>query len=133
MKFGRSSDSTSVNECRRKLFAKKDCDLQNIPPTADALKQHSLRAAFQANIWRQAVKPDQCIPNPEDWGWKKIENGFEPVWTTAIAAGEATHAYIKCACKKVSCTSDSSKCKCKKNNVSCCQLCSCACMENGKT
>ena len=50
--YGADSKLKSVNEARRDLFANKTKSLKNLPPTADALWQHILRASYQAGyIW----------------------------------------------------------------------------------
>ena len=46
--YDRSSSCTKVNICRRILFTSKNKDIELIPPTEDALKQHLLRAMLQA-------------------------------------------------------------------------------------
>ena len=46
--YDRSSTCIDVNSCRRDLFSTKQRDVESIPPTRDALKQHLLRAMLQA-------------------------------------------------------------------------------------
>lgn len=47
--YDRGSACTDVNTCRRILFTSKNKDVESIPPTQDALKQHLLpRAMLQA-------------------------------------------------------------------------------------
>ena len=54
---------------RQDLFA-RDRSVKNISPTQGALVQHVHRAAFQAGyIWNQALKPQQQLPSPSDWGF----------------------------------------------------------------
>ena len=43
-----SVESTSVNTARLELFYYKARDFDHLPPTKDALFQHTLRAAYQA-------------------------------------------------------------------------------------
>jgi len=43
-----TGSSSDVNVCRRVLFTSKGKDVESIPPTKDALKQHLLRAMLQA-------------------------------------------------------------------------------------
>jgi len=49
--YDRTSMCTSVNECRRILYTKRNRAIENVPPTRDALVQHCKRAALQAHIW----------------------------------------------------------------------------------
>ena len=46
--YDRSSTLENVNECRKELFTKKGRSIDNLPPTRDALFQHSKRALLQA-------------------------------------------------------------------------------------
>lgn len=54
----------SVNECRKALFATKGRSLEAIPPTHDALLQHTKRAIYQASCWGQSLIAEQNLPNP---------------------------------------------------------------------
>lgn len=46
--YDRASPCTDVNTCGRMLFTAKGKDVEQMPPTEDALKQHLLRAMLQA-------------------------------------------------------------------------------------
>lgn len=50
----RTSTLTSVNKCRKVMSATKGRSLEAIPPTKDALLQHTKRAAYQAGCWSQS-------------------------------------------------------------------------------
>eukprot|EP00794_Sanderia_malayensis_P010250 gene10250-11304_t len=66
--------SEDVNDCRRHHFTKKSRPIDVIPPTKDALHQHSLRAAYQAGyVSGQSCEKVQALPDPTFWGWKKID------------------------------------------------------------
>ena len=45
--YDRSSSLDDVNICRKQLFTKKGCIIENLPPTRDALIQHVRRACFR--------------------------------------------------------------------------------------
>ena len=47
MIYDRLSTLRSVNECRKTLFTKKGRNIESLPPTRDALIQHSRRALLQ--------------------------------------------------------------------------------------
>ena len=50
----RTSELQGVDAARRYLFSKKSREIENIPPTAAALLEHTKRTAFQAgHIWDQ--------------------------------------------------------------------------------
>ena len=66
----------ALNLVRRDLFATKGRPLKNLPPPADALKlkQHILRAAYQAGyIWSQGdiIINNFELPPPIEWNWQK--------------------------------------------------------------
>uniref|UniRef100_H3B0T6 Uncharacterized protein n=1 Tax=Latimeria chalumnae TaxID=7897 RepID=H3B0T6_LATCH len=87
-------DSRLMNAARCH-FTKKNCQIENIPPTEAALREHTKRAALQAgHIWGQCLIRMPEIPK----GWKKTDIGFMPLW---IALPEALiHCYelIHCCC-----------------------------------
>ena len=43
--------------------------MQAIPPTQNALLQHSKRAAYQAALWTTSDLSEQHAPSPEGRGW----------------------------------------------------------------
>ena len=122
--YDRTTMLNKTNELRKELFSKKCKDLESIPPTENALLQHSKRASFQAGYcWGQSTKPDPKLPSPTDWGWKQRQDGdtFIPLWTNLPEAAEACYELIKYGCK-VSCQGN---CKCHTANLKCTALCNC--------
>ena len=109
----RCSEDTDVNKARVWLFTQKAREIENIPPTKDALHQHVLRAAYQAgHVWCQALNKIQTLPKPEDFGWRRKNNTWVPRWITQPQASEGCRVIIKCGCLKgckgrCSCHSDS--------------------------
>lgn len=70
--YDRSSTTTTVNDARLDILARKQRSYQAIPPTRASLQKHAQRAAYQAGlIWGQATDPNPDLPNPEQWGWRK--------------------------------------------------------------
>lgn len=67
--YDRCSTENGVNSARQTLFAQKNREIENIPPTKDALPQHVLY---------------QCpkLPSPNEFGWMKLENstGWQVNW-----------------------------------------------------
>ncbi|KAK4883802.1 hypothetical protein RN001_000073 [Aquatica leii] len=57
--------------------------------------------------------------NPEDWGWKLINNTLEPIQTLLPPASEKLLNTIFCNCKK----GCSAKCGCKKVGLQCSLAC----------
>ena len=72
------SPCMSLASARLDKFNKvKDNDLRSLPPSMDALYQHTLRACYQAGyLWRQSVK-ELVIPDPKDWGWEQDPTSFD--------------------------------------------------------
>jgi hypothetical protein len=83
------------------LFSKSTRSLENIPPSRDALQEHTKRAVFQAGyVWAQATVRRPEVPSPEDWGWERGENGWTPTWTTLPEASKVCKELVRCGCKK---------------------------------
>ena len=53
--------------------------MERLPPTQDALLQHTKRVAFQAGIWYTSEQIEQHAPTPEGWAGLSMRtaiNGF---------------------------------------------------------
>ncbi|KAG5871290.1 hypothetical protein JTB14_030412 [Gonioctena quinquepunctata] len=111
--YDRTSSDDSVDDARKHLFTQKSREIDNMPPTQDALIQHTKSAIYQASYcWAQLMIAIPVLPSPADWGWKeKVEGGWE------ISCREL----FRCGCKK-GCTR---QCQCKKAALQCTALCAC--------
>ena len=119
--YDKTSTATDIDKARRKLFAKKS-NVQLIPPTSAALKQHVRRAVYQGgHVWGQALIPAPTLPSPSDWGWIKTSGMYEPLWTTLPEASKVCRELVSCQCQE-GCIK---KCKCKKATLECTPLCAC--------
>ncbi len=67
--YDRASSLESVDEARKELFCQKNRTMESIPPTQDALLQHSKRVVYQAGIWTTSELAQQHTPTPEGHGW----------------------------------------------------------------
>ena len=104
------------------LFYNKTKDFVNMPPTKDALIQHSLCAAYQAgHVWGQALITCPDLPDPSSWGWYKNGNSWDPVWTTLPPISKNLRDLVTCQCKKAC----KPPCKCCIADVKCSSLCYC--------
>ena len=120
--YDRGSTASSVNEARQELFTQKGREIENLPPTQDALLQHLLRVGYQAgHVWGQALVQSPTLPNPADYGWMHATDGWQINWMTLPPAGMACRAIIKCGCTK----GCKGKCKCVKEGLRCTTLCGC--------
>ncbi len=117
-----TSQQTNINTARQQLFA-KGRQIDNIPPTLDALKLHIMRAILQAGYtWSQSLKTKQELPSSDKFGWQKGANGkWEPLWTLLPDASKACRELLKCNCR-VRCTG---RCQCNAANLKCTPLCKC--------
>ena len=121
--YQRTSGLTKVNDARKHMFAYGNRQIQNIPPSLDALQLHVKRAVFQAgHVWGQTLVARPHIPSPSDWGWTKVDQTWIPKWSCLPKASKGCLELLKCGCK----TNCQKRCKCKKANLSCTQLCFCA-------
>lgn len=78
--YERTSVVQKVDEARQKLFAQQGRLLENIPPTSAALRQHLLRAIYQAgHVWGQCLVKEPVLPSPAFWGWKQDGKTWKPV------------------------------------------------------
>ena len=92
----------------------------------DALLQHARRAVYQAGIWAQSTEVQMVCPDPQDFGWSKIDDTWVPTWITIPEVSRACRELIKCCCE-----GDCSHCKRGKANLSCTPLCKCKCNSEG--
>ena len=63
-----------------------DDDLRKLPPSREALLQHTKRACYQAGYLWQECESDLDHPDPKLWGWTFNEDhGLIPCWLTATS------------------------------------------------
>lgn len=128
--YSKGCSATGVNLARYQLFSTGSKSLENIPPSQAALFQHIKRALLQACFfWKQAIIPQQDIPDFSEWGWHKVQAAdWQPLWTTLSDASDACAILLHCGCQKA-CTG---RCKCSRAGVRCTVLCKCegGCVNN---
>ena len=76
--------------------------MERIPPTQNALLQHTKQAVYQAGIWTSSTQMQQIIPSPQDFAWTKVSStqSWQPVWMTIPEVSKACSELIKCSCKE---------------------------------
>ena len=62
---------------------------KKIPPTQDALLQHTHRALYQAGSWTTCTQTQPEIPSPEKFGWTMESGRWVPVWITLPEVSKA--------------------------------------------
>ena len=70
--YHKTSSKLEVDESRFKLFSAMNRQIDNIPPTAASLVEHTKRAVLQANIWHLDRKETNEL-DPASFGWRVIE------------------------------------------------------------
>ncbi len=123
--YDRASSLESVDEARKELFCQKNRTMESIPPTQDALLQHSKRVVYQAGIWTTSELAQQHTPTPEGHGWTFDSQSWCPIWSTLPLSSKACSELVKCSCKNVK--GCGARCSCKKEKWKCTELCSCKC------
>ena len=81
-----------VNKCRHQLFTQYGQQLKNLTPTQVSLKQHILRAVYQAAfVWAQSMIPMQNLASPDEQGlgWNKEGSNFVLCWMMQPKVSEA--------------------------------------------
>ncbi|KAK3912859.1 Chromosome-associated kinesin KIF4 [Frankliniella fusca] len=112
----------NINTVRRDLYDGVKT-LTMIPATRDSLRQHTLRAAYQAGqVWGQAHLPNPAPSDPTRWGWKKDGEKLVPLWSTLPDVWEKCQLKKKCSCKK---TCAVTRCPCKLAEINCKTDCRC--------
>jgi hypothetical protein len=120
--YSRTSELNRVKDARKTLFARKSRLLENIPPTQAALRQHIKRACYQSHCWNMSLSTDPQLPNPADWGWTKVQDEWQPLWSTLPEAAKSCYELIHCGFTK----GCSGRCKCAKAALKCTTLCACS-------
>ena len=128
--YARSSDFLDINAARMDMFFKKSQNLENVPPSKNALLQHTKRAIYQTGIWSQCLEPIQNLPPPSDFGWINSsvdpDIPWEPLWFTNGEASKECREFLKCSCQGAAgCV----RCKCANALLKCTMLCKCNCAD----
>ena len=78
--YDKTSELDDANATRKDLFCRKNRQINNIPPTKDALHHHFERVVFQGGfIWGKCDIPSPYLPSPAGWGWEN-ESGVDQMW-----------------------------------------------------
>ena len=123
--YDKTNENVKVNDARKDLFTKKRRVIDNIPPTENALIQHTKRSVYQAGYcWGQSLVPSPQNLIPGEWGWRKNQSQmWVPYWTNLQQASACCSELIKCGCKvENGCRG---RCKCIKAHMLCTALCKC--------
>ena len=93
-------ECSDINECRCMMFCGKkgEADSSQLPPCHDTLRQHVLRANYQAAIWRRSCQAQMDIPTPNGNGWNldPESNQLAIEWMTGIPTPQAVLDLLSC-------------------------------------
>ena len=80
-----------MNELRYRLFCAKKgkLDSNQLPPCADCLRKHSLRANYQAAIWKRSLQSCPQVPSPVGSGWCLEDGKLTIDWMSGEPAPQA--------------------------------------------
>ena len=120
--YSRTTNIASVNEMRENIFPK--LEFSQLPPTQEALYQHVQRSVYQASIWLRCTNQLINAPTPTSYGWKRVDDQYEPLWTSLPPISTECNALLKCGCKSLPFCSKNCRCK-KVWNLPCTPLCYC--------
>ena len=112
---------TDIRECQLDPTNSLVSD-EKFPPAQDCLKQHFLRARYQAFQWDHACNGYFCLPSPIGYGFEEVNSKLKVKWFTGDMLPLALHTRVSCGCK-TGCKTD--RCGCKKAGLSCSELCKC--------
>lgn len=96
-----------------KSMTKSKFNLACLPPSAEAVRQHSYRSYHQIQQWQG----NEMLPT--EWGWRFRDIHLEPIMTLLEAAPKDILNMISCRCKNVC----KFNCTCKKSGLNCSTLC----------
>ena len=114
-----------INDTRKKMFLTKGMSFEKLPPTRNVLHFKTLRALYQCIVWANSLVKEPNLPSVLDYGWQVVEKNLTFLWSTLpdVVKG-CWDTFVKCNCKKSSCTK---KCSCRKAGEVCTTLCGCNC------
>ena len=102
---------------------KKSLDLEKMPSSSAALREHIKRAYLQTNMWINSHKPSRDIlDHIEDYGWRRFEDHIVPVMLPEGIEWRPHELPDPCTCGV--CAFET-KCRCRVRKVACCRYCKC--------
>ena len=98
-------------------------NLRLLPPSKVGLIEHAKRAAYEAGWVVYQCEENLELPDPQEWGWQRSENGqFAPQWQKIVDPIDPIKVVtVTCMCVKAKCTN----CACSKQVLDCLPFCKC--------
>ena len=123
----KSFTSLPIVDTRKKMFLTKGVSFDKLPPTKDVLHFKTLRVLYQCMVWANSLVKEPKLPSVLDYGWQVVDEKLSFLWSTFpdVVKG-CWDTFVKCNCKKSSCTKN---CSCRKAGEVCTTLCGCSCYD----
>ena len=120
--YSSNPGTSDVNELRYRLFCAKKgkLDSNQLPPCADCLRKHALRANYQAAIWKRSLQSCPQVPSPVGSGWCLEDGKLTIDWMSGEPAPQAVLELLSCHCSRI-CKLPT--CTCLTNGLNCTDLC----------
>ena len=106
------------------MFCQKQQKSESLPPTTDSLRQHLMRANYQAFVWKHSLIAVQQLPPPVSNGWSENDGLLEPHLISKDPAPRGLIELTACKCTKSFCRRDH-LCPCKAQSMPCTEACLC--------
>ena len=120
----------TILEIRWYQFSKFQTETDKLPTTASALKYKIFHSHCLALMSKRPHLSLQNLPPPEDFGWEKIDGELVPIMTDCLPAPMTLIEMSVYGCKS---NCKTNRCKCKKNNFTCTDMCKCTNCDNSGT
>ena len=92
-----------------------------LPPCEDCLYMHTMRANYQAGIWRSSFQQHSQVLSPVKRGWVRNDDGqLTMEWMRGYPALEAVLQLLLCKCSR---RCKLPQCQCKSNGLKCTNRC----------
>ena len=114
--------TSDINELRYRVFCLKRGDVESnqLPPCNDTLRKHSLRANYQAAVWRRSLQRCPDIPSPVGSGWCTEDGKLVIDWMGGQPAPQAVLELLSCQCSR---SFKLPSCSCIVNGLKCTDMC----------
>ena len=93
-------DHNNVSDVRYQLFSTKGAQSHLLPPTADTLYEHLLRANYQARIWINALEGLAEIPTSHGYGSLPNHRALTIDWMGELPVPFAVLEHTSFRCNK---------------------------------
>ena len=109
------------------LFSKYQKNLEHLPATVETLRQNVKRSYYVAYVLKHAFDAHPFYPDPTSIGWVLSEGTLAPIATEDLPAPSKMIELTMCSCS-ANCLTN--RCRYKKYNLVCTDICRCCKFEN---